>query len=66
MLKRDVAKKYNVHKSMVTRWKSQEKQIYGKYSEDKLLTKYRRGDKHKALFKTLYDMFTEAKKWIES
>lgn len=65
MLGRDVAKKYNVHKSMVTRWKANEKLIYSKYSEDKknkLLRKCRRGDKHKALFNRLYDKFSEARK----
>ncbi|XP_065664823.1 uncharacterized protein LOC136086454 [Hydra vulgaris] len=65
MLSRDVAKKYNVHKSMITRWKSKEKEIYNKYYENKknvLFRKCRRGDKHKALFNKLYDKFSEARK----
>ena len=65
MLSRDVAKKYNVHKSMITRWKSKEKEIYNKYNENKknaLFRKCRRGDKHKALFNKLYDKFSEARK----
>lgn len=64
MLSRDVAKKYNVHKSMITRWKSKEKEIYNKYNENKknaLFRKCRRGDKHKALFNKLYDKFSEAR-----
>ncbi|XP_065671907.1 uncharacterized protein LOC136089754 [Hydra vulgaris] len=65
MLSRDVAKKYNVHKSMITRWKSKEKEIYNKYNENKkkaLFRKCQRGDKHKALYNKLYDKFSEARK----
>ena len=65
MLSRDVAKKYNVHKSMITRWKSKEKEIYNKYNENKknaLFRKCRRGDKHKALFNKLYDKILRNKK----
>ena len=65
MLSRDVAKKYNVHKSMITRWKLKEKEIYNKYNENKknaLFRKCRRGDKHKALFNKLYEKFSEARK----
>nr|XP_047139036.1 uncharacterized protein LOC124814961 [Hydra vulgaris] len=69
MLSRDVAKKYNVHKSMITRWKSKVKEIYNKYNEKKknaLFRKCRRGEKHKALFNKLYDKFSEArKKWLK-
>ncbi|XP_065665464.1 uncharacterized protein LOC136086894 [Hydra vulgaris] len=65
MLSRDVAKKYNVHKSIITRWKSKEKEIYNKYNENKknaLFRKCRRGDKYKALFNKLYDKFSEERK----
>ena len=65
MIPRDVAFKYNVHKSMITRWKAKENEIYGKYGESKkahFFRKCRRNDKHKAMFSRLYDKFCEARK----
>lgn len=65
MLSKDVARKYNVHKSMITRWKSKQKEIYRNYNESKknmLFKKCRRGDKHKGLFNKLYEKFNEARK----
>ena len=65
MLSRDVAKKYNVHKSMITRWKFKQREIYKIYNESKknmLFKKCRRGDKYKALFNKLYKKFNEARK----
>ena len=65
MILRDVAFKYNVHKSMITRWKAKENEIYGKTGESKkahFFRKCRRNDKHKAMFSRLYDKFCEARK----
>ena len=50
MIPRDVAFKYNVHRSMITRWKAKENEIYEKYGESKkahFFRKCRRNDKHK-------------------
>ena len=60
MLTRDVAKKYNVYKSMT-------KKNYSNYNENNvkntLFRKYRRGgDKHNALFNRFYDKFSEARR----
>ena len=65
MIPRDVGFKYKVHKSMKTRWKAKEKEIYGRYVESKkadFFRKCRRNDKHKAMFSRLYDKFCEARK----
>ena len=64
MIPSDVAFKYNVHKSMITRWKAKENEIYGKYGESKkahFFRKCRHNDKHKAMFSRLYDKFCEAR-----
>ena len=65
MIPRDVAFKHNLHKSMITRWKVKENEIYEKNGESKkahFFRKCRRNDKHKAVFSRLYDKFCEARK----
>ena len=65
MIPRDIAFKDNVHKSMTTRWIARENEIYGKYGESKkahFFRKCRRNDKHKTMFRRLYDKFCEARK----
>ena len=65
MIPSDAAFKYNVHKSMITRWKAKENEIYGKYGKSKkahFYRKCRRNDKHKATFSRLYENFCEARK----
>ena len=50
MIPRDVAFKHNLHKSMITRWKVKENEIYEKNGESKkahFFRKCRRNDKHK-------------------
>lgn len=48
----DAARKYNINRSLVTKWKSHEK----------LFKKNRRGVKHKALFTQLFERFSVARK----
>ena len=67
MILRHVAFKHNLHKSMITRWKAKENEIYGKYDESKkayFFRKCRPNNKHKAMFSRLYDKFCETKKKV--
>ena len=64
MLAIDVASKYDVNRSMITRWKNNADVIYNAFAGDRkkqLFAKNRKGGKHTKLLLTLFEKFKSAR-----